>query len=248
MSIWGRSHSTQVREADEDIVPNPTERTADMSTCTTAPAASVAVAEKGRGRSLLTALAVSSPLWATVSLIQAASRESYDLTRHPLSLLSTGSLGWLQITNFLLAGALAVVGAVGLKRTLASTWIPRLVATYGVGYMLCGIFVLDPADGFPAGTPAGVPDAVSWHAGMHLLAGTVAFIALTAVLIVFGRHFARRGERGWALAARAGAVAVIVADVAAMAGVPAAPAWLASGVILAMLVLSAIAARLSRAV
>lgn len=55
-------------------------------------------------RSLLTCAVVASPLWAVVSLAQAVVREGFDITRHPLSALSNGGLGWLQITNFLLAG------------------------------------------------------------------------------------------------------------------------------------------------
>jgi uncharacterized protein DUF998 len=195
---------------------------------------------------LLTALAVSSPLWAVVSLTQVATREGFDLTRHPLSMLATGDLAWLQITNFLVAGTLAIIGAVGLRRVLPSRWIPRLVTVYGAGYILSGVFTLDPGDGFPAGTPRGAPSTISWHAGVHLLAGTIAFIALTAVLIILGRHFSRRGERGWAVGCYLGAAAVIIADVASMAQVSNPSLVLAVGILSAMLWLSLVAARLSR--
>ncbi|GAB2578154.1 DUF998 domain-containing protein [Kribbella endophytica] len=192
----------------------------------------------------LGALALTGPLWAVVALTQAATRDGFDLTRHPLSMLSTGSLGWIQITNFVVAGILAIVGARGIGRATGSKWAPRLVAAYGVGYVLAGVFVLDGGDGFPAGTET--PATISWHAIAHLLAGTIAFAALTAVLFVLGRYFAHRGEGAWAWTARAGAAAVIVADGASMAGVPAASAVLATGVIAAMLILSLIAAKLGR--
>ncbi len=210
-----------------------------MSTATIA-------APKTKPESLGT-LALAGPLWAVVALAQAATRDGFDLTRHPLSMLSTGSLGWLQITNFVVAGVLAIVGARGIGRVTGSKWAPRLVRAYGVGYVLAGVFVLDGGDGFPAGTPLGAPATISWHAIAHLLAGTIAFAALTAVLFVLGRYFAHRGEGAWAWTARAGAAAVIVADVASMAGVPAASAVLATGVIAAMLILSLIAAKLGRA-
>ncbi|MFC0629485.1 DUF998 domain-containing protein [Kribbella deserti] len=197
-----------------------------------------------RGRTLLTALIVASPLWASVSLAQAATRDGFDLTRHPLSMLATGSLGWLQITNFILAGILTLIGAAGLKRTLASKWIPRLAGVYGIGMILSGVFTMDAGDGFPAGTPQGPPATLSWHAGLHLLFGCLSFVALTAALFVLGRHFSRRGERTWAVIARIGAVAVIVANVGSMAGAPGPSVWLAAGVISAMLVLSAITAKL----
>jgi len=84
-------------------------------------------------RTLLTCAAVAAPLWTAVSLAQAATRPGFDLTRQPLSALSNGSLGWLQITNFLVAGVLTVIGAAGLRRVLHSRWAPRLVAVNGVG-------------------------------------------------------------------------------------------------------------------
>src|SRR5689334_1030713 len=74
----------------------------------------------GRTRLLLTGLAVAGPLWTVVALGQAATRAGFDLTRHPLSLLSTGDLGWLQITNFVLAAVLTAAGAAGLRRALAA--------------------------------------------------------------------------------------------------------------------------------
>src|SRR4029450_10187220 len=71
------------------------------------------------------------PVWGAVSLAQAATREGFDLTRHPLSALANGSLGWLQIANFLVAGVLTIAGATGLRRALhggrGGTWVPRLV-------------------------------------------------------------------------------------------------------------------------
>ncbi|GAA0591402.1 DUF998 domain-containing protein [Kribbella sandramycini] len=194
-------------------------------------------------RRLLGALVLSSPLWAAVSLAQVATRDGFDLTRHPLSMLATGSLAWLQITNFVVAGLLAVVGARGLARVVPSKWVPRLVTTYGVGYVLAGVFTLDPGGGFPVDHPE-TPTTLSWHAGLHLLAGSVAFIALMIVLISFGRFFLRHGRRGWAIAAFAGAAAVLVGDVASMAQVAAGSLVMAVGVLSAMLLLSVITAKL----
>jgi hypothetical protein len=186
---------------------------------------------------------VSSPLWATVSLAQAVTRDGFDLTKHPLSMLATGSLAWLQIANFILAGGLAVTGAIGLAAALPSRWVPRLVATYGVGYILSGVFTLDPGGGFPAGTPTGTTATLSWHAVVHLIVGMVAFIALTAALIILGRHFARRGERVWATASFVGAAMVIIGNVIASAQVGSPSLALAVGVLSGMLILSAFAAK-----
>jgi hypothetical protein len=201
-------------------------------------------------RSLLTAAVVAAPLWAVVSLAQAATREGYDLTRHPLSVLSNGSLGWLQITNFLVAGLLTVAGAIGLRRVLhgtpGGTWAPRLVMVNGVGMIAAGLFVMDPADGFPAGTTAGMPGTLSWHSYGHLAAGSVAFIALIAACYVLGRHFSRAGNLGHAVASRVAGTALLLGNGWAMSGGKAGSLTLAVGAITAMLWVSVVAVRYRR--
>ena len=49
---------------------------------------------------LLAAGVVAGPLFLTVWLIQAITRDGFDPTYHPLSLLSLGGLGWIQIASF----------------------------------------------------------------------------------------------------------------------------------------------------
>ncbi|WP_412543387.1 DUF998 domain-containing protein [Longispora sp. K20-0274] len=197
-------------------------------------------------RALLCAV-VGSPLWAAVSLTQAATREGFDITRHPLSALSTGSLGWLQIANFVVAGLLLAVGATGLRRVLHGTpggrWAPRLVRTAGLGMVAAGLLVMDPADGFPAGTPAGMPASFSWHSIGHMVAGTITFVSLIAACYVLGRHFGRAGNRGWAVASRVAGTALVVGDCWAMTGGRYGTVTLAVGAITAMLWVSAVAAR-----
>ena len=67
---------------------------------------------------LLACGVVAGPLFIAVALLQALTRQGFDLGRHPLSLLSLGELGWIQITNFVVAGLLTVAFAVGLRRVL----------------------------------------------------------------------------------------------------------------------------------
>ncbi|GAA1119331.1 hypothetical protein GCM10009663_69040 [Kitasatospora arboriphila] len=238
----------------DDVRAAPPDTTAPEDTVTTAPAPAAARTDLAHGttatapgtRTLLVCGAVAGPLWAAVALAQAATRTGFDLTRHPLSALSNGDLGPLQITNFLVAGVLTVLGAAGLRRTLADTpggrWAPRLVRTYGLGMIAAGVLVMDPADGYPVGTPDGMPPGLSWHAVGHLLAGTVSFTALIAACYVLGRHFARTGRRGRALASRSAATALLLGDGWAMTGGPAGSLTLAIGAITAMVWVSAVAA------
>ena len=46
-----------------------------------------------------------------MSLAQALTRDGFDLTRHPWSLLTNGDLGWIQITNFVLTGLMVLAFA-----------------------------------------------------------------------------------------------------------------------------------------
>ncbi|MEV4057514.1 DUF998 domain-containing protein [Amycolatopsis sp. NPDC049688] len=192
----------------------------------------------------LTCLAVAAPLWTTVSLAQAATRDGFDLTRHPLSALSTGSLGWLQITNFVVAGVLILIGAGSFR--FGGGALPKLLAVYGAGMIAAGILPPDPGNGFPAGTSEAGPAEVSWHAIGHMAAGSVSFIALIAACCVLGRRFARAGDRRSAGLSFVAGTALLAGDLWAMAGGAAGSLTLAAGAIAAMLWVSAVAARVSR--
>lgn len=70
-----------------------------------------------------------------------------------------GALGWIQIANFIVTGAMVIARAIGIQRALkggpAAAWAPRLLALYGLGLVAAGLFVADPMNGFPPGAPAG---------------------------------------------------------------------------------------------
>ncbi|MGW5366117.1 DUF998 domain-containing protein [Actinopolymorpha pittospori] len=153
---------------------------------------------------LLAAGVVAGPLFLTVWLVQALTRDGFDLTYHPLSLLSLGDLGWVQITNFVLAGALNLAFAAGLRQVLrpgrADTWGPALVALSGLGLIMAGVFTTDPGAGFPPGAPTGAPTHVSWHGVLHEVGFALTSLSFLVVCFVFARRFAALGQRGWVLA------------------------------------------------
>jgi hypothetical protein len=151
-------------------------------------------------RRLLTAGLVAGPLYTAVWLAQALTREGFDLTRHPASLLANGGPGWIQTANFVIAGVLAIAAAAGLRRTLTgrgSRWAPRLLGAYGVGLLLAAVFPADPAAGFPAGTPADYAEISARGMG-HFVAGTVGFTGLIAACLVMATHYRSTGRTGWA--------------------------------------------------
>jgi len=135
---------------------------------------------------------VAGPLYVGVALAQALTRQGFDLTRHPWSVLANGELGWIQVTNLIVTGVLVIAFAVGLRRVLAegraSRWAPRLIALYGISLVAAGIFRADPVAGFPVGTPA--TTTVSGHGMVHLMAGAVGFVCLTAACLLLAPRFA----------------------------------------------------------
>jgi uncharacterized protein DUF998 len=152
-------------------------------------------------RSLLGYGALAGPFYVILVLVQGLTRPGFDLTRHDASLLSNGTLGWIQIANFLLTGAFVLAFAVGLGRALGSgrgaTWAPRLIAGYGLGLIGGGIFIADPMNGFPAGAPAGHPATISLHGVLHIVAAGLGFLCLVAACVVMARRFAAERRRGW---------------------------------------------------
>ncbi len=157
----------------------------------------------GTSRALLIAGVLAGPFYVVMGLLQGLLRPGYDWTRHDLSLLSNGSLGWIQIANFVITGLLVLAGAVGMRRAMAgsrgATWGPILIGLYGGGLIAAGIFVADPMNGFPPGTPAGPPVQPSAHGFLHIISGAVGFIGLIAACFVFARRYAAAHERGWSV-------------------------------------------------
>lgn len=148
---------------------------------------------------LLICGAVAGPLFILVLLIQDYTRPGFDPRHDMLSLLSLGNLGWIQIANFITAGVLNLLYAVGLWRHMhgrkGGTWGPMLIGVYGAALVTVGVFRTDPASNFPPGIPT--PAHTSWHAGIHGFGALFVFMSLSIALIVLSRMFAARKDRLW---------------------------------------------------
>jgi hypothetical protein len=182
-------------------------------------------------RSLLGYGVLAGPFYVTAVLAQALFRNGFDLARDDASLLSNGSLGWIQIANFVITGAMVIAFAAGMARALASgrgaAWAPRLLAAYGAGLIGAGVFIADPMNGFPAGAPAGRPDSVSPHGLLHIAFAAVGFLCLVATCILMARRFA--SERRTALAVFSGVTgALFLIAFAALASGSSSPAVILS--------------------
>lgn len=189
---------------------------------TTRSPASTQSSSASRTKVLLACGAIAGPLFIAVGFIQIPLRTGFDWTRHPLSMLSLGDLGWIQVANFVVCGALFVASAVGMRSVLrgetAGTWGPLLIGGVGAGLIVGGVFSADPGFGFPPGAPAGAPATMSWHAPLHLAGFVIGFASLVAACFVFARRYWKLGRRPWALYCVATGVIVAACFAAVMSG------------------------------
>jgi Protein of unknown function (DUF998) len=193
---------------------------------------------------------VAGPVYVVVGLIQMLTREAFDPTRHALSLMSNGDLGWIQIANFIVAGSLVIAGSAGMRQVLhpgrGGTAGPLLLGVYGLGLIGAGVFVADPALGFPPGTPAGPPATITRYGMLHFVSGGLGFLGLIAACFVFARRFAALQQNGWAAYSAATGLVFFAAFFGIASGSK--KAWiivaLTVAVVLAWLWISVVAARL----
>lgn len=139
-------------------------------------------------RMLLIAGAAAGPLFYLSATVQMLSRPGFDLRVHPISQLSTGELGWIQMLSFVVTGLGLVCLSVGHRRAvtvgIGRTAIPAFVAIAGLGFIAAGIFPQDPAYGFPIGVADGPAVESSWHAAVHMAAAIISFTALAVVAVI----------------------------------------------------------------
>lgn len=183
-------------------------------------------------RSLLGWGVVAGIFYLVLGIVLGLLREGFDFTRHPLSLLMLGRLGWAQSLNLALSGLMVLAAALGLLRALGPSgrgsragW---LVGVYGLALLGSAVFPPDPMAGFPVGAAGG---EASLSGVLHLAFGAVGFVSLAAAAFVAAGWLAGRGERGAALRSRL-AGAVVLAGFVGGAALSAGPAgmvllWLA---------------------
>lgn len=144
---------------------------------------------------------VAGPLYVNVTMLQALTREGFDLKHHRFTLLTSGELGWIHQLNMIVVGALTVFLAVGVSRALASgrgaIWGPRMLGAVGFAYLFGGLFVADPIVGFPPGTTAEMAQK-TWQGIIQNGSRGASTLALLVTSVIIARWFSSRGYRGWA--------------------------------------------------
>jgi hypothetical membrane protein len=204
-----------------------------MSTETSA-SASTPTFDRGRAvtRSLLGWGVVAGPFYLVVGLAQALLVPGFDLSRHALSLLLLGPLGWIQAANLCLSGLMVLAAAVGFARVMPrrrNVWAGVFLGLYGLSLFAAAIFPPDPMGGFPLGATDATTASTSGL--LHLLAGAVGFVSLAVAAVIVGAWFRRAGRRGAAAISWIAAAVIVLGFLggAALAMVPGGVAllWLA---------------------
>jgi hypothetical membrane protein len=152
-------------------------------------------------RRLLTCGVAGPVLFMVAFLVDGAVRPGHDPATTPVSQLLLGDQGWLEIVNFIVSGLLISTFAVGLRRVLTtgtgSRWGPIMVGAAGIGLMMAGVFMPDPAFGYPPGTPPGATQSYSGHATVHLLAALLVFGGLPIACVILARRFRATRSAAW---------------------------------------------------
>ncbi len=138
------------------------------------------------------------PFYVGLGVAQGLVRDGFSFARHPLSVLANGPGGWVQTANLALSGLMVIAAVIGIARVGAqgSRALRGALVVYALGMIVAAIFPADPLDGFPPGTPLGVPTTVSTTGIVHFAAGAVTFLAMAIACWAGARTMAKRGERG----------------------------------------------------
>lgn len=136
-------------------------------------------------------------LFTLLYLVLGATQAGYDAWRRPVSDLSAGDAGGVQIAGFVLFGLLVAGLAIpfsGSPAPAGGRWTPVLLILVGCALILAGVFVTDPAPGYPPGNQSQV---TTLHGALHLFASILVFTSLPVACFVMAQRFRRSELKLW---------------------------------------------------
>lgn len=177
-------------------------------------------------RSIITKLflvcgAIGPVLFVLIFLIEGRARMDYDPILYPVSSLSIGESGWIQTTNFIVAGILLLMFSIGLRQIFN---FPEkkfkgslLIMLVGIGLIGAGICYTDPVYGYPTDKPL-ILTQFTIRGHLHDVFSLLVYICLPAACFVFRRQFIKTGKNGWADYSAISGIIVILTFVLAAIG------------------------------
>jgi len=136
-------------------------------------------------------------------IIQEAFRETYNPLMHPISSLSFGPTGWIQVATFFITGVLTLLFAYGLwniwkSEKGISQWVPIFVIICALAFIGSAIFTSDFANGYPAGAPVVITNP-TFSGIMHQTCVSLLFFSTPLGCFIIGNYFAYKKELKWLL-------------------------------------------------
>jgi hypothetical protein len=144
-------------------------------------------------RKLMSAGGLAGLIFCGVATYGILTRPNFDLQRHAVSNLSLGEGGWTMVAAFIVSGVLTMLCALGLSHVLkvglGRRALPILIAIYGLGLVIAGIFPTPACCGFPEGTPQDQLPVMTPSAIIHGIGFMVAFSSLIIACLIAALRF-----------------------------------------------------------
>lgn len=158
--------------------------------------------------SLLKGGVIAGALFFAITIIEIFARPGFDIERHAISMLSLGPRGGVMKACFIASGLLVLRCALGLRRASGRIAGPALIALYGAGLILAGLFDAPPGLGFPPGTALEQQPVMTSGAVIHSVAFMLAFGSLIVACVVYAFSLWRESARGAAMLSLLAGVAI----------------------------------------
>lgn len=165
-----------------------------------------------RTKILLLGGVMAGPFFTVAWMLGTVGNQGYSPLRHPISSLSIGESGWIQSSAFFITGLLMFAFAAGVRDALRdrglSRWTWIFLAAVGIGLLGAGLFVTDPMNGYPPGTPL-VPTDFTASGRLHRVFSAMVFLGIPFAGFSSARWFRSQGKDAWATYSQASAWAFL---------------------------------------
>jgi hypothetical membrane protein len=177
---------------------------------------------------LLTAGPVGSLFFILSFTVQGLYRTGYDPSLHPVSSLSLGPMGWMQIYSFVITGLLIIGFSFGVKRSFLARRYSRRISHFilaaGIGLTGAGVFSTDPVYGYPPQLPLRLAQ-FTWQGHLHDFFSLMVFVGIPAAALTSWKYFVITGQKGISIFSLFAALTVLLAFILAGAGFKQAPVF-----------------------
>jgi hypothetical membrane protein len=140
-------------------------------------------------------------LFVLIFLAEGIIRPGYDPLQYPISSLSIGERGWVQVCSFILTGCLLGSFSFGLYRSQLfakpNRSVPWLMALVSIGLAGAGVFSTDAVYGYPSDQPYRNAEW-STHGHLHEYFSIPVFVCIPILCFIARRYFIKKGEQHWA--------------------------------------------------